>query len=66
MIKGGSEIVLFKQTIQGDEKGWLKSDPELFAIIAKDAGHQIAKHIQNSRSSTKLTMNSVEISGQRF
>ena len=65
MIKGGSEIVLFKQTIQGDENGWLKSDPELFAIIAKDAAHQIAKHIQNSRSLTKLTMDSVEISGQR-
>ena len=65
MIKGGSEIVLFKQTIQGDENGWLKSDPELFAIIAKDAGHQIAKHIQNSRSLTKLTMDSVKISGQR-
>ncbi len=65
MIKGGSEIVLFKQTIQGDENGWLKSDPELFAIIAKDAAHQIAKHIQNSRSLTKLTMDSVKISGQR-
>ncbi len=65
MIKGGSEIVLFKQTIQGDENGWLKSDPELFAIIARDAAHQIAKHIQNSRSLTKLTMDSVEISGQR-
>ena len=65
MIKGSSEIVLFKQTIQGDENGWLKSDPELFAIIAKDAAHQIAKHIQNSRSLTKLTMDSVEISGQR-
>ena len=65
VIKGGSEIVLFKQTIQGDENGWLKSDPELFAIIAKDAAHQIAKHIQNSRSLTKLTMDSVEISGQR-
>ena len=65
MIKGGSEIALFKQTIQGDENGWLKSDPELFAIIAKDAAHQIAKHIQNSRSLTKLTMDSVEISGQR-
>jgi len=65
MIKGGSEIVLFKQIIQGDENGWLKSDPELFSIIAKDAAHQIAKHIQNSRSLTKLTMDSVEISGQR-
>ena len=65
MSKGGSEIVLFKQTIQGDENGWLKSDPELFAIIAKDAAHQIAKHIQNSRSLTKLTMDSVEKSGQR-
>jgi hypothetical protein len=65
VIKGGSEIVLFKQTIQGDENGWLKSDPELFTIIAKDAAHQIAKHIQNSRSLTKLTMDSVEISGQR-
>ena len=65
MIKGGSEIVLFKQTIQGDENGWLKSDPELFAIIAKDAAHQIAKHIQNSRSLTKPTIDSVDISGQR-
>ena len=65
MIKGGSEIVLFKQTIQGDENGWLKSDPELFAIIAKDAGRQIAKHIQNSRSLTKPTIDSVDISGQR-
>jgi hypothetical protein len=65
MIKGSSEIVLFKQTIQGDENGWLKSDPELFTIIAKDAAHQIAKHIQNSRSLTKLTMESAEISGQR-
>ena len=65
MIKGVSENVLFKQTIQGDEKGWLKSDPELFAIIAKDAGQRIAKHIQNSRSLTKLTMNSAENSGQR-
>jgi len=65
VIKGGSEIGLFKQTIQGDENGWLKSDPELFAIIAKDAAHQIAKQIQNSRSLTKLTMDSVEISGQR-
>ena len=65
MIKGGSEIVLFKQTIQGDENGWLKSDPELYSIIAKDAGHQIAKHIQNSRSLTKPRINSVKISGQR-
>ena len=65
MFKGGSEIVLFKQTIQGDENGWLKSDPELFAIIAKDAGHQIAKHIQNGRSLTKLTIDSVKISEQR-
>ena len=65
VIKGGSEIVLYKQTIQGDENGWLQSDPGLFAIIAKDAGHQIAKHIQNSRSLTKPTIDSVEISGQR-
>lgn len=64
-IKGGGENVLFKQTIQGDENGWLKSDPELFAIIAKDAGHRIAKHIQSSRSLTKFTINSGEKSGQR-
>ena len=65
MIKGGGEIALFKQTIQGDENGWLKSDPELFAIIAKDAGHQISKHIQNNRSLTKPTMDFAEISGHR-
>ena len=61
----GTEIALFKQTIQGDEQGWLNSDPALIAIIAKDAGYQIARYIRNSQSAVMPAINSPENSGQR-
>ena len=36
------KIAYFDLNVEGDQPGWLTGDPELFSVIAEDAGHQIA------------------------
>ena len=60
MISGGGEIGVFEQTIQGDEAGWLSSDPKLFSVIAEDAGNQLASRLLENKSLSSLSFNALE------
>jgi len=51
----GNEMGSFEQSIQGDQTGWLVSDPQLFNVIAQDAGQQVAALIQTDPNAAPLT-----------
>ena len=63
MAAGAGELGYFEQTIQGDESGWLASDPLLLAIIAKDAGRQLAIFLQPDKINLAISGDSTEFSG---
>ena len=65
MTAGAGEIGSFEQTIQGDESGWLASDPVLLAIIAKDAGRQLAVFLQPDKINLAISGDSTEFSGDQ-
>jgi len=59
----GLEIGAFDQSIQGDQTGWLVSDPQLFTVIAQDAARQLAALIQTDPNAEPLT---AEAAADRF
>ena len=65
MTKRAGEIGVFEQTIQGDQTGWLASDPGLFAIIADDAGRQIAALLQADQNLNAIAGGSPEFFGEK-
>ena len=65
MTKGVGEIGVFEQSIQGDQSGWLVSDPGLFAIIAEDAGRQIAALLHADQNSNAMAGHSSNFLGKK-